>query len=398
MSIFNSWCNKSCVVLAILFSLSWNTSAASADDQLTAHLMTMGLLAWEYYDLQQSFTETEESIQTQQHPPTTDDVAAMKATLDGHQTSFGGLHIFPSANQAIESASSQSNDEAYSLNLADMPDSDGACQLTLLPTPAYTGDTIAAWVEVPEGSGIDAISCRVPGKSIEFIVPVESGTNVFFNLDAFNLPLDYTLSNLTAVCFVFKGGDYFCSSQDTVVVDQTGSCASLGFAGPETVVRDGKEWQRCVDEHQHYTVPGAEAHCRDLVLHGHDDWRWPTKAELKSLVYCSNGRETPLPDWPDVVPRPVTWDQASCCNEFDANGHCTVFPADWDEPTLSAEFEGGDDDFYTSEMFPENDTSGEDEWWIVEFWADGVAYPSYIPNLDEPDTGYNVRCVRDVSE
>jgi hypothetical protein len=37
--------------------------------------------------------------------------------------------------------------------------------------------------------------------------------------------------------------------------------------------------------------------CNDLVFAGHSDWRVTRIFELKSLVYCSNGVNTPLLDY-----------------------------------------------------------------------------------------------------
>ena len=65
--------------------------------------------------------------------------------------------------------------------------------------------------------------------------------------------------------------------------------------GAETVTWEGNEWQRC-DDGNKYSWEDANDYCEDLELGGHSDWRLPEKDELKSLVVCTNGIPTPLPD------------------------------------------------------------------------------------------------------
>jgi len=119
------------------------------------------------------------------------------------------------------------------------------------------------------------------------------------------------------------------------IVPFVGGCEILGVGGPEVVLKNSLEWQRCPLD-KVFTVPGAESFCQKLVLNGNDDWRWPTADELKALVYCSSGKQTPLQSWIDECPLPVTEDEASCCIT-DVSGKCIDYN-DYTSPTISSEF------------------------------------------------------------
>ncbi len=110
-----------------------------------------------------------------------------------------------------------------------------------------------------------------------------------------------------------------------------GTCAS----GPQTVMWQGREWQRCDNEsyynwyrasgtyHADYN-PSSTDICGDLVLDGHSDWRLPTKDELKSLVVCTNGTPTPLVDYIDGNQHPYY------CGDGNS--------APYDTPTIDMQF------------------------------------------------------------
>ncbi len=401
-----------CFILFVLFALCGKVPAVHANDQLTTNLLIMYKFAWDYHDLTHSSHDGDDAVTTLQHQPTPEEVEAMKAKLDSHKTDSGGLRLFPSDDPAVTQASGESTDEAYTLSRADPLEPEGNCQLDLAPHAASPGDSIAAWVAVPEGSDIGSITCRVPGHGMNFTVPVANGENLFANLDAFTIPWDFSLDALTAVCFAFDGaGEYFCSGQDTISVDQSGTCASQGLPGPETLTPDGTslQWQRCPPPVVFQHNSEKSGYCNNLTLDGHDDWRLPTKDELKSLVYCSNGKSTPLPDGDDPIcgdgeylPRSTY----TCC---DAPGYEGDFCSDpgrktWTEPTIinvgESHFEMRRDEsgnidyswqlFCTSDFLPVDDCRGEDRWgWIVDF-SDGAALIDSIP--------CSARCVRTVTE
>jgi len=60
---------------------------------------------------------------------------------------------------------------------------------------------------------------------------------------------------------------------------------------------EGQSGKDCSGEAAKYTWDDAIAKFgKNASFAGYSDWRMPTKDEMKSLVYCSNGTITPLPD------------------------------------------------------------------------------------------------------
>lgn len=104
------------------------------------------------------------------------------------------------------------------------------------------------------------------------------------------------------------------------VIDNVPQPAGTCDVSPQTIIQKGHTWQRCAPLEipdvlfgsfivnfslgQGFIFTEAEQYCQNLKLAGHSDWRLPTKDELKDLVYCSNGKPTPLKDnescrWPE---------------------------------------------------------------------------------------------------
>lgn len=137
---------------------------------------------------------------------------------------------------------------------------------------------------------------------------------------------------------------------------------------PQTVVKGNLEWQRC-DDGVRRIRPAAIEFCENLVLGGYTDWELPTKTELKTLVHCSNGRSTPLNDFPTIP-----WS----CNEEST---------DYDIPTIDPVFETEiDHEYETSSDSIFGNLPGK---WVVRF-SDGAT------RNDQGDQNNYVRCVRKV--
>jgi hypothetical protein len=69
----------------------------------------------------------------------------------------------------------------------------------------------------------------------------------------------------------------------------------------------GLMWKQCVEgltgerceqgKPDGYRLKTAQQHAKTVRFADYSDWRVPNKNELKTLVYCSNGTKTPLPDY-----------------------------------------------------------------------------------------------------
>ncbi len=130
----------------------------------------------------------------------------------------------------------------------------------------------------------------------------------------------------------------------TVNVSEGGSTLPESFtctSGSQTQTWQGREWQRC-DDGNTYTWQEAKDYCDNLVLGGYSDWRLPTNDELRSIVYCSNGTETPLAVYPDDPSVPYS------CNSHNS--------APYDRPTISSEFECKSEPYWSSTPYSK-DTS-----------------------------------------
>jgi len=105
---------------------------------------------------------------------------------------------------------------------------------------------------------------------------------------------------------------------------------------------------------------GATRYCGNLSLAGHEDWRLPSKAELKSIVYCSEGH-------------PVPFEHSDSCNRGS------------DQPAIADPFVGYLGSYWTSEI-----QSGSSAY-VVDF-IDGKTKDSFVTS----STLIYARCVRDI--
>jgi len=165
------------------------------------------------------------------------------------------------------------------------------------------------------------------------------------------------------ICGVCDGDGSSCQSD--------GTCAT----GAQTVFWASREWQRCEIGDNSYSFNEANAYCDNLVLDDKSDWRLPSKDELKSLVYCSNGKSTPLLDWDFDSGKSdeQNYIDATC----GGNGYAV-----YDTPTISPSFpEDNPGYFWSSSMYD------ADNAWEVDF-GNGYAHWYHLEG-----NGY-VRCVR----
>ncbi|MDH3329267.1 MAG: DUF1566 domain-containing protein [Desulfobulbaceae bacterium] len=136
-------------------------------------------------------------------------------------------------------------------------------------------------------------------------------------------------------------------------------------SGTQTVMWQGRQWQRCDDGIMYLSPSAGEDYCNNLILDGWTDWRVPTKDELRNLVVCTNGTTTPLQD-PPIHP--------NTCEDGNL--------APYDSPTIDASFECKPTSYLTSTY---ENTIGEGPWLISFF--NGMAYDYYT-------SSHYVRCVR----
>ena len=109
------------------------------------------------------------------------------------------------------------------------------------------------------------------------------------NLVPENIPVGVTICGVAGT---LKVSDFFVDQGNGTVID-----SSTGLMWQQ--VDDGNmyNWYRAAGVVEAALNPdGAIDVCGNLTLGGHNDWRLPTKDELKGLVWCSNGTSTPLPD------------------------------------------------------------------------------------------------------
>lgn len=99
----------------------------------------------------------------------------------------------------------------------------------------------------------------------------------------------------------------------------------------------------------------AGEYCNTMELGGYEDWRLPTKEELKGLVLCTNGTSTPLPDY-------------------------TTCGGGYDVPTIDPIFSCGEMVYWTSTL----DT--------VKAW--GVNFFNGYTNTEVTNGTFRSRCVR----
>jgi len=148
---------------------------------------------------------------------------------------------------------------------------------------------------------------------------------------------------------------------------------------PQSVGYKGLEWEKIAYNNSR-TWEKAIIYCRKLKLGGHDDWRLPTKDELKSLVKCSNGKTTPLADWEGDLRGEEAQNTkvATCCIDYPL---CN----DFDRPTIIDLLSCAPTAYWSSTI----DEHGR--IWGVNFF-DGRAVQGYYPAIPN-----QIRCVRSTS-
>ncbi len=140
---------------------------------------------------------------------------------------------------------------------------------------------------------------------------------------------------------------------------------------PPPPILDPVEWQGRIwqqnDDGNRYNWYDAIHYCDTLDLNGYSDWMLPSKDELKSLVVCTNGTPTPLPD--------CHADGCVCGDQIDDPYK------GFESPTIDKAFTCRPDNYWTSSPNPADDARR------VNFERGGAA--AY-----ERSAEYYVRCVR----
>lgn len=166
----------------------------------------------------------------------------------------------------------------------------------------------------------------------------------------------------------------FSSSENVMVTP----CASRDISGSEIVIVEGLEWQRC-DDQRTYSWDQAVNYCQNIELNGATDWRLPTKYELKAIVDCSNGKQTPLSD-PD--PYKGIWNSTCALVVTDKPG------VDYDTPTISNVFVCDKEKYWTATA---TILSNQPAAWTVDFEDGGAAIRTRSETYKRL-----VRCIRPI--
>jgi len=87
-----------------------------------------------------------------------------------------------------------------------------------------------------------------------------------------------------------------CSQGQNDDSECTGTAASFEYCNQNDNDCNGGVSTGILQDPINNGISSAYNTCNDLVFAGRSDWRVPTIEELKTLVYCSNGTLTPLPD------------------------------------------------------------------------------------------------------
>lgn len=111
------------------------------------------------------------------------------------------------------------------------------------------------------------------------------------------------------------------------------------------VIVNGKSWQSTDNRGELFTLREAERFCEQLEEGNITNWRLPTKEEMRSLIYCSNGHPTPTVDTGAYWNGPPSWDLSYFSLAGNSpfgipNASCSDdnFPSDYLRPTISKKF------------------------------------------------------------
>lgn len=143
----------------------------------------------------------------------------------------------------------------------------------------------------PLGGMVLPCTVSQPGK-YKVVGKVNMGSNRWYDLRS----EEFTVSDCSNVVRLIA----------PVLLEDTatpGTCST----GPQTVMWQGKEWQRC-DDGKAYSWEDAVSYCENLVLDDHSDWRLPSKSELSDLRVCS----TAVYVWQPPEPPPADPDWSWC--------------------------------------------------------------------------------------
>jgi hypothetical protein len=162
----------------------------------------------------------------------------------------------------------------------------------------------------------------------------------------------------------------FVQPTKSLAQSESGSIFSLiipALMARPVVILQGKMWQKSDDSIQRSWAEANE-YCTNLNFLGYNDWQLPTKDELKSLVFCSNGKPTPLND--------IQW----CGSEG--------WTDTYNSPTISPIFTCQQAQYWT------RTPSNEDNFPGIFYWQVGFYGGFAIPSGHAIGNQFYVRCIR----